>query len=236
MDDQRDITLDTVLQSVRRRWGSDAVQRLSSRRRATGARLSTGLSSLDDALAGGLPNGRLAEICGTPTSGASTLALRLVAAAQTAGATAVWIDVSHALDADYADHCDINLDDLLLVRPANGRAALEIAGDLVSSRSADLIVVAPGLTPLEVPAGGWQKLAVRVAKSPTTLVMICPDGDRHSTDKSYVSLRLRVERTAWQWSGHTLRGWEARVTVVKNKLGPAGQTAVFPVVLPERSS
>jgi RecA/RadA recombinase len=236
MDDERDITLNTVIKSVRRRWGSDAVRPLSSQRALTAAVLSTGLPALDDALGGGLSIGRLTEICGTPTSGASTLALRLVAAAQAGGATAVWVDAAQTLDADYADHCAVNLDNLLLVRPDTGRAALEIAGDLVGSRSADLIVVAPGLTPLEAPAGGWQKLAVRVAKSPLVLLMVCPEGDRPSTDKSYVSLRLRVERTAWWWAGAALRGWDARVTVVKNKLGPAGQTAAFRVELPERQS
>ena len=41
----------------------------------------------------------------------------------------------------------------------------------------------------------------------------------------FASLRLLLEKERWLQQGLDIRGYQARVLVLKNKLGPAGQSA-----------
>lgn len=233
MNSSRKASLKAALAEIRQRWGAEALHTLKGEAASPPRAAPTDLPALDAVLGGGIPRARITEVCGTPTSGASTLALQITARAQAEGLTAVCVDAAHVFSPDYAARFGIDLDSLLLVRPRQPADALEIAGDLVISRGADLILILSGAAPFEVPAGAWQKLAVRVAKSPAAVLVVSPVGDRASTDKSYVSLRLRVERERWLWEGVRLTGYESRVTVVKNKLGAAGASAALAVTLPE---
>lgn len=196
-------------------------------------RIPTGLRELDEALDGGVPCSCISEICGSPTSGATTLALRLVASAQAAGLVVVVVDVSHGLGARYAMERGVDVESLLLVRPPEAATMLEIAGDLVLSQAVDLIVVVAGPEQPELPPGSWQKLAVRVANSRVAVVLTSPESSKVSTDKSYVAVRLQLERLQWLWEGPTLRGWESQVRLVKNKLGAAEDSMRFAVQLPD---
>ena len=58
----------------------------------------TGALSLDLALGGGIPKGRVIEIYGPESSGKTTLTLHAIAEVQKAGGTAAFIDAEHALD------------------------------------------------------------------------------------------------------------------------------------------
>ena len=40
----------------------------------------------------------------------------------------------------------------------------------------------------------------------------------------FASLRLLLEKERWLQQGSDIRGYQARVLVLKNKLGPAGQS------------
>ena len=105
------------------------------------ATIPTGSLSLDLALGGGLPQGRIVEIYGPESSGKTTLALHAVAEVQKNGGTAAFIDAEHALDPDYAARIGINLDTLLISQPDTGEQALEIVETLVRSSAVDIIVV-----------------------------------------------------------------------------------------------
>jgi len=101
----------------------------------------TGSISLDIALGGGLPKGRVVEVYGPESSGKTTLTLHAIAEVQRAGGTAAFIDAEHALDPGYAKRIGVNVDDLLLSQPDNGEQALEITETLVRSNAVDLIVI-----------------------------------------------------------------------------------------------
>ena len=101
----------------------------------------TGSISLDLALGGGLPKGRIIEIYGPESSGKTTLTLHAIAEIQKAGGTAAFIDAEHALDPEYAKKIGVDTDNLLLSQPDNGEQALEITETLVRSNAVDLIVV-----------------------------------------------------------------------------------------------
>ena len=87
MPGDRTATLQRVIATIQRRWGERALHILgqSSSSPATSA-ISTGFAALDQALGiGGLPRARMTELLGPPTSGKTTLALRMLAQAQQDG-------------------------------------------------------------------------------------------------------------------------------------------------------
>ena len=97
---------------------------------------------LDIALGiGGLPRGRVIEIYGPESSGKTTLALHVIAEAQSAGGTCAFIDAEHALDPGYARKLGVNVDDLLISQPDAGEQALEITDTLVRSGAIDVLVI-----------------------------------------------------------------------------------------------
>lgn len=94
--------------------------------------VSTGAMTLDRALGvGGLPKGRITEIYGPESTGKTTLALSVVANVQAQGGSAVYIDVEHALDLNYAKVLGVNVEKLLVTQPDSAEQALEIAETLV---------------------------------------------------------------------------------------------------------
>jgi recombination protein RecA len=101
----------------------------------------TGAISLDLALGGGFPKGRIVEVYGPESSGKTTLTLHAIAEVQKAGGTAAFIDAEHALDPSYAQRIGVDIQNLLLSQPDNGEQALEITETLVRSNAVDLIVV-----------------------------------------------------------------------------------------------
>jgi recombination protein RecA len=64
--------------------------------------VSTGALTLDLALGGGYPKGRVVEIYGPESSGKTTLTLHAIAEAQRRGGVAAFVDAEHALDPVYA--------------------------------------------------------------------------------------------------------------------------------------
>ena len=103
--------------------------------------LKSGSLSLDLALGGGYPKGRIIEIYGPESSGKTTLALHAIAEIQKTGGQAAFIDAEHALDPSYAKRIGVDVDNLLISQPDNGEQALEICETLVRSNAVDLIVV-----------------------------------------------------------------------------------------------
>jgi recombination protein RecA len=101
----------------------------------------SGSLSLDMALGGGIPRGRIIEVYGPESSGKTTLTLHVIAEIQKTGGTAAFIDAEHALDPAYAKRIGVDVENLLLSQPDNGEQALEIVETLVRSNAVDLIVV-----------------------------------------------------------------------------------------------
>ncbi len=103
--------------------------------------ISSGALTLDLALGGGLPKGRVIEIYGPESSGKTTLALHAVAEVQKAGGTAAFVDAEHALDPTYAAALGVDIENLLISQPDTGESALEIVDQLVRSTAVDIVVV-----------------------------------------------------------------------------------------------
>ncbi len=133
--------LNLALETIEKQYGKGSIMKLGEGYGGDVETIPSGSLSLDIALGGGIPRGRIIEVYGPESSGKTTLTLHAIAEAQRAGGTAAFIDAEHALDPQYAKRIGVNTDDLLLSQPDNGEQALEIAETLVRSNAVDLIVV-----------------------------------------------------------------------------------------------
>lgn len=128
-------------EQINKQFGDGAIRRLGDTKTVDIELFSSGSLSLDLALGGGYPKGRILEIYGPESSGKTTLALHAIAEIQKLGGTAAFIDAEHALDPSYARRLGVDTDNLLVSQPDNGEQALEIAETLVRSNAVDLVVV-----------------------------------------------------------------------------------------------
>ena len=135
--------LSAALSQIERAFGKGSIMRLGQKESVVEIpAISTGSLGLDIALGiGGLPRGRIIEVYGPESSGKTTLAQHVVAAAQKMGGTCAYIDAEHALDPGYAKKLGVDLDKLLISQPDTGEQALEIADTLVRSGAIDVVVV-----------------------------------------------------------------------------------------------
>lgn len=133
--------LGLALETIEKQFGKGSIMRLGNSQPVQVECIPTGSISLDLALGGGLPKGRIIEIYGPESSGKTTLTLHAIAEIQKQGGTAAFIDAEHALDPAYAKRLGVDTDNLLLSQPDNGEQALEIVETLVRSNAVDLIVV-----------------------------------------------------------------------------------------------
>ncbi|HSX44997.1 MAG TPA: recombinase RecA [Candidatus Saccharimonadales bacterium] len=133
--------LGLALENIEKQFGKGAIMKLGEAHKVDIETTSTGALSLDIALGGGLPRGRVVEIYGPESSGKTTLTLHAIAEVQRSGGTAAFIDAEHALDPQYAQRIGVDTANLLLSQPDNGEQALEIVETLVRSNAVDIIVV-----------------------------------------------------------------------------------------------
>jgi len=133
--------LGLALETIEKQFGKGSIMKLGENHTVNVETTPSGSLSLDIALGGGIPRGRIVEIYGPESSGKTTLALHAIAEIQKTGGTAAFIDAEHALDPAYAKRIGVDVENLLLSQPDNGEQALEITETLVRSNAVDLIVV-----------------------------------------------------------------------------------------------
>ncbi|MFH1546634.1 MAG: recombinase RecA [Patescibacteria group bacterium] len=190
MDANKQKALEAALDQIAKNFGDGAIMRLGEAKRINIATIPTGSISLDLALGGGLPKGRVTEIYGPESSGKTTLALHVISEFQKRGGQAAFVDAEHALDPEYAQKIGVDVDNLLISQPDTGEQALEIVETLVRSNAVDVIVIdsVAALTPraeIEGEMGGClpglkarlmsqalRKLTAVTAKSGCTLIFL----------------------------------------------------------------
>ena len=140
-DDGKLKALGLAMEQITKQFGDGSIMKLGEAKKVDVELLPSGSLSLDLALGGGYPKGRIIEIYGPESSGKTTLTLHAIAEMQKQGGTAAFIDAEHALDPAYAKRLGVDTDNLLVSQPDNGEQALEIVETLVRSNAVDLIVV-----------------------------------------------------------------------------------------------
>jgi recombination protein RecA len=130
-----------ALAQIKKEFGDGAIMQMNEQAVQVIPRTPSGSLSLDAALGGGFPKGRIIEIYGPESSGKTTIALHAVAEIQKRGGRAAFVDAEHALDVQYAKRIGVDIDTLLVSQPDDGEQALAITETLVRSGAIDVIVI-----------------------------------------------------------------------------------------------
>jgi recombination protein RecA len=238
---RRQRQLDMAVATIQRRYGPRSLVK-GKPASATGnvPHIPTGFPALDRALGiGGLPRGKVCELVGPATSGKTTLALKFLAQAQTSGGQVAYVDQALYFDPDYAYRCGLDLSHLLVGTSHDLREALAMTEALVRSGSLaalvfdalDFLWTDPEAASLL--AATLNRLPAALSRAGTTLLVLheAASGDPPmggspalSALAHYAAVRLQVVRERWLHHHSDIRGYEARVEVLKNRLGPAGRT------------
>lgn len=182
--------LSMAMEQIQKQFGAGSIMRMGDKQNTEVETFSSGSLSLDLALGGGYPRGRIIEIYGPESSGKTTLTLHAIAEIQKAGGTAAFIDAEHALDPVYAKKLGVDVENLFISQPDAGEQALEITETLVRSSAVDLVVVdsVAALTPkaeidgemgdshmglqARLMSQALRKLTAIISKSNTTVIFI----------------------------------------------------------------
>ncbi len=140
-NDGKTQALGLAVDQIEKQFGKGSIMRLGEANKVEVETYSSGSISIDMALGGGLPKGRIIEIYGPESSGKTTLTLHAIAEVQKAGGTAAFVDAEHALDPQYAKRIGVDIDSLLISQPDTGEQALEILETLVRSSAVDIVVI-----------------------------------------------------------------------------------------------
>lgn len=198
----------------------------------------TGFPALDQALGiGGLPKGRISELLGLATSGKTTLALKFLAQAQAGGGQVGYIDQARYFDPDYAHRCGLDLSHLLIGSPYDFQEALAMTEALLRDGGLAALIfdtVDLFLTDPEAArhlAALLNRLAAPLTRSGTALLFLHDTVSERSPALSTLahaaSVRLQLTRERWLRQHGDIRGYEARVEVLKNRLSPAGRAVTL---------
>lgn len=181
-----------TLDNINKMYGAGTVISVGDKPLPGVRTISTGSFSLDHALGGGVPRGRIIEIFGPEGSGKTSIALHVIANAQKEGGVAAFIDAENALDPAYAKRLGVSFSrkQLVFSQPNSGEQALNIVEKLLTSRAVDVIVVdsVAALVPESELAGevgdqkvgavsrlmsqGLRRLTISLKNSPTVLIFI----------------------------------------------------------------
>lgn len=241
MTDEKKEKLALAISAIQERWGARIIGRSTKQLDRDFPVIATSFSQLDTALGiGGIPRGRISELVGIPTSGMATLALKITAQAQAKGGTAVYLDMARTFDPDYARRCGVRLSHLTLIHPYSAPQALSILSDLAINGGIDLLIFDMPLSIQNDPRTGLKltstlgRLLSPLSKNDSTLLFLTslPPQDNpaaspypeQATLPHFATIRLLLQKERWLYKQRDVRGYEAQVLIVKNKMSPPGQS------------
>jgi len=186
--------------------------------------VSTGHASLDAALGtGGWPRGALALLDAPAGSGATSLALGTLAAAQAAGGLTAWLDLDGTLDPAVAARRGVSLEWLLVARPRDAAEAIDLAAWLGRSGLIDALVLDLGER-----AGpdrrALDRLGSLLARTRTTSALVLAPAGR-AVAGAVAGVRVALHRTAWLAVGRDFVGQRVHATVERHHWALAGGSA-----------
>lgn len=254
-----DADLSAALATLRSRWGAaapgfagDVVGALATVPLEDGALpqpdpdrvFSTGFSELDAILGpGGVPRGMGVALRGDPSSGRTTLALRLAAAAQASGSIVAWLDLAAALDPVEVVARGVRPEWLVVLTPADADEGLSIAGSLLAGRAVDLLVIdlpardRKGSNPIlgRAFADRLGRLAALARRAGISLVVLEPPDASGSAGLvgaigEATGLRLELTRRSWIRLGRDVVGQRTEVMVARSRAGPPGRRATLRIL------
>jgi recombination protein RecA len=185
----------------------------------------TGFTGLDAALrTNGWPRGSLALLDAPRGAGATSLAIRSLAAAQEAGGIVAWIDAAGCLDPATLARLGVQLEWLLVVRPASAPEAVELAGWIARSGLVDALALDLGEGRSTALVGGLDRLARLLVRGRAVTLLLAGERLRDAV-AAVASVRVELRRTAWLAVGRDLVGQRVQATVARHRWALAGGDA-----------
>jgi hypothetical protein len=212
------------------------------------AALATGWDDLDRLLGGGVPQGRITELCGEQ-GGATALYMLIAGRLTRQGHLVALVDGAGSLDPRTARSAGVDLERLFWVRPSGWRAAVRAADSLLRSTVFTLLILdlplpkpsRPGPKRDGVPLATWVRLAHTAEAHRTALLLRVTRPEAGAGFCAAASLALRRSRNRFtgRGAGRTFEGFSAEVALARNKLGlPGGEVVLCwsaPDLFPEKS-
>lgn len=193
------------------------------------------MALVDAVLDGGMPCGRICELIGPPSSGKTSLALTLLAAATRAGEVVACVDLADALHPLSLARAGVDLGRLLWVRPGSAIIAVRCTELLLQAGGFAVVVLDLGAAAQPLRRHVWPRLLHAAEHSHTALVVLAP----YRVAGSFAVLSLGLQPRAPQWRRGLwalFEGFETVLRVVRNKLGAPGERLVIPVMSRVRES
>lgn len=230
MDGNKAKRLNEALVRLEQQWGSGTVRPLraiSTQIPSTG--VSTGFSQLDHLLgSAGIPHGQMTELAGRPTSGMTTLSYQIIARGQADSQHVLYIDPMETFDPAYATRCGVRLDQLFLARPDTEWLALDLVRDLLINGGIGVIALDTGAAATD--GVRLRRLSTLLARSNSIFLLMHTlpgtTNPQRLLSNGPSSIRLLVERVEWLDRQHDIRGYRAKVSLLKHPTN-SGQSVVI---------
>lgn len=199
------------LQSLRDEMQSRFDVPFEIRKRPDREQIPTGIPAIDGLTGGGIPRGALTEICGSESSGRTSLVFALVGGATGRGECCAWIDAAGAFDPASAAEAGVELDRILWVNcGGNAEHALKSADLLIQAGGFGLVVMDLADTPeaaaRRISLASWFRLRHAAERAGTALVAM----EREIHARSCSTLQIEMRGVKPVWAGKLLRGVAAR--------------------------
>lgn len=137
-EDEKPTNFEEIIKSVSQKY---SVWYDSDLDRAKIQRLRTGVFQFDYAIGGGIPLRKVITLWGAPSSGKTSMCMRIVASAQRQGFECLWIDTENTFDIDWAGKLGVDVGKLKIIYTQSAQGALNFLVEISKSEMFDLIIV-----------------------------------------------------------------------------------------------
>jgi len=160
------------------------------------------------------------------------------------GQQAAYVDLRHAVDLDGLARCGVSFDSLVILRPLSFQHALEMTRDLLRGGGVSVVIfdrihavslLAEGdcLHKLDRAMREWNSILHR---SLCTFIFLTETTPSCTYPPAiplphFASLRLSFAWQGWLYRGPRVVGFASEVTVLKNRAGPSGRSALIEVIV-----
>ena len=167
---------------------------------------STGISSLDRSLGGGIARGHLSEIIGPRSSGRTTVLCRMLAAAASRGEAIALIDTCDRFDPCSAERAGLDLSKLLWIRDTgNALRALKAMNLVLQAGGFGLVafdvVDVHAAVLRQFPLTTWMRMARVIEGSQTAAVVVASERLARSPGGVTIALEPAPNVSTAQWAG-----------------------------------
>ncbi len=133
--------LNEQLKEINKKLGEGTIGEMNSFGNLKVPRTPTGSFSLDYVMGGGLPQGRIIEIFGEPSSGKTVMSLFMIKEVQKNGGKAAFIDCENAFSIDFAQNIGVDTDKLIFSQAVVAEDVLDMVERLIETGECGIIVV-----------------------------------------------------------------------------------------------